>query len=339
MASPVITIKAIAEDFKIRGKFTISRGSKTVAHVVTCIVTDVANPAIVGRGECLPYPHYGETVEGTIAQIERVAPQIAANPSRELLLTLLPPNAARNALDCALWDYEAKKSGKRVWELAGMPKPPRPLETAFTLSLDTVENMAAKARENAFRPLLKLKVGSVEDLAKVRAVREAAPKARLVIDANEGWTPETTDALVPQLAQLGVELAEQPLPAGQDLDALRGRRYAGCVLCADESMRGRLEDLDAQALSYQAVNIKLDKTGGLTHAIAIARKARALGMKIMMGCMVSTSLSMAPAAILAAGYDAEWVDLDGPLLLAEDRDTPLHYEGSTMFPPEPSLWG
>ena len=184
MTSAVVTIKAIAEDFKIRGKFTISRGSKTVAHVVTCTVTDVANPAIVGRGECLPYPHYGETVEGTIAQIEKVAPQIAANPSRELLLTLLPPNAARNALDCALWDYEAKKSGKRVWELAAMPKPPRPLETAFTLSLDTVENMAAKARENAFRPLLKLKVGSVEDLAKVRAVREAAPHSRLVIDAN-----------------------------------------------------------------------------------------------------------------------------------------------------------
>jgi len=337
--SAKVTIKAIAEDFKIRGKFTISRGSKTVAHVVTCIITDVENPSIVGHGECLPYPHFGESVEGTIAQIEKVAPQIAANPSRELLLTLLPPNAARNALDCALWDYEAKKSGKPVWQPAEMPKPPRKLETAFTLSLDTVENMSAKARENSHRPLLKLKVGSPEDLAKVRAVREAAPKSRLVIDANEGWTPEITEQLVPELVKLGVELAEQPLPAGKDLEPLKGKRYEGCVLCADESMRGRLEDLDAQALSYQAVNIKLDKTGGLTHAIAIAKKARALGMKIMMGSMVSTSLSMAPAAILAAGYDAEWVDLDGPLLLAEDRDIPIHYEGSIMFPPEPALWG
>ena len=335
----VVTIKAFAEDFKIRGAFTISRGSKTVAHVVTCVVTDVANPAVVGRGESLPDPHYGESVEDTIAQIERVAPQLAANPSRELLLTLLPPNAARNALDCALWDYEAKKSGKRVWELAQLPKPPRKLETAFTLSLDTVENMAAKARENSWRPLLKLKVGSAEDLAKVRAVHEAAPHSRLVVDANEGWTPETTDELVPQLVRLGVELAEQPLPAGKDLEALRGRRYEGCVLCADESMRGRLEDLDAQAQAYQAVNIKLDKTGGLTHAIAIARRARELGLKIMMGSMVSTSLSMAPAAVLAAGFDAEWVDLDGPLLLAEDRENPIHYEGSIMFPPEPSLWG
>jgi len=337
--SAKITIKAIAEDFKIRGTFTISRGSKTVAHVVTCIVTDVENPSIIGRGESLPYPHYGESVEGTIAQIEKVAPQISVNPSRELLLTLLPPNAARNALDCALWDYEAKKSGKRVWELAKMPKPPRKLETAFTLSLDTVEKMAEKARENSHRPLLKLKVGSPEDLAKVRAVREAAPKSRLVIDANEGWTPEITKQLVPELVKLGVELAEQPLPAGKDLEALRGLRFDGCVLCADESMRGKVEDLDQQALSYQAVNIKLDKTGGLTHAIAIAKRARELGMKIMMGCMVSTSLSMAPAAILAAGYDAEWVDLDGPLLLAEDRENPLHYEGSIMFPPEPTLWG
>jgi len=338
-----VKIEAFGEDFKIRGKFTISRGSKTVAHVVTVRITDLVTKKI-GLGECLPYPHYGESVEGAIASVLSVAPKLEENPSRELLLTLLPPCAARNALDCALWDLEAKNTGRPVWELAGLPKPPRVLETCFTLSLDTAENMAAAAKANAHRPLLKLKVGSAEDVAKVAAVRAAAPNSRIVTDANEGWTPEVILDVVPRLVELGVELVEQPLPAGKDIEPLAalaksGKMGSKCVLCADESMRGVLEDLDAQATAYQAVNIKLDKTGGLTHAIAIARRARELGLKIMMGSMVSTSLSMAPAAVLAAAFDAEWVDLDGPLLLAEDREHPIKYEGSLMYPPEPELWG
>ena len=338
----IVNIEVKAEQFKIRGFFRISRGSKTVSNVITCIVTDAADPSIKGMGESVPYPHYGESIEQTLADITAIIPKVEENPSREYLLTLLPPGAARNAVDCALWDYEAKKSGKSVWELAGFPgqyADVKPMVTAFTLSLDTAENMAKAAAENAWRPLLKLKVGSEEDLDKVRAIRAAAPNSKLVCDANEGWSFETLEKIAPKLAELGVELVEQPMKAGEDLAPLRGKSYPGVVICADESMRGVLEDLDEQAKCYQAINIKLDKTGGLTHAITIAKRARELGLKIMVGCMVSTSLSMAPALTLAAAFNAEWVDLDGPLLLAEDRTPCVKYEGSLAYPPQPELWG
>lgn len=286
----------------------------------------------------MPYAHYGETLAQTTADIVRVAPLLEADPTRSHLATLLGPGAARNALDCALWDAEAKLTGRPVHELAGL-SPPHAMETCFTLSLDTAEKMAAVARDNAWRPLLKCKVGSESDLEKVAAIRAAAPKSRLVVDANEGWTIEQLGTLAPRLAQLGVELIEQPLKAGKDLDALRGRKFDGVVICADESMRGDLSALTAQAQCYQAINIKLDKTGGMTHAIAIAKRARELGLKLMVGCMVSSSLSMAPAVLLASSFNAEWVDLDGPLLLAKDREPGLVYEGSIVNPPTSALWG
>jgi L-alanine-DL-glutamate epimerase-like enolase superfamily enzyme len=320
-------LEARAERWPIRGAFTIARGSKTEAAVV---VAALEEGGLRAAGECLPYPRYGESVEGVLAQISSVPVE---GLTRTGLQTLLAAGAARNAIDCALWDLEAKRSGRRVWQLAGLPEP-RPVITAYTLTLDTPEKMGAAARENALRPLLKLKLSGAGDLERVRAVRANAPNAALIIDANEGWTVEEYRLLAPKLAGLGVSLIEQPFPAGAD--AALADLPRPVPVCADESCHTG-DDLARLAGAYDAVNIKLDKTGGLTEALALRSAAEAMGFKIMVGCMVATSLSMAPAALLAQG--ADWADLDGPLLLAKDRIPGLTYRGSTVYPPEQALWG
>lgn len=319
-------LTASRESFRLKEVFTIARGSRSAAEVVT---VTVARGGMTGRGECVPYARYGETVESVIAAIEG----LPADIDRPALQEALPAGAARNAVDCALWDLEAKTAGRRAWELAGLPTP-GPVTSAFTLSLAAPEEMEAKARENAHRPLLKIKLGTPDDMPRLEAVRRGAPQARLIVDANEGWTAEVYGDLAPHLVRLGVELVEQPLPAGED-EALRGLPRP-LPICADESCHDRAS-LPALSGLYDLVNIKLDKTGGLTEALALRGAARAAGFKVFVGCMVGTSLAMAPAVLVAQG--AEVVDLDGPLLLAEDRVPPLRYEGSTVHPPEPTLWG
>jgi len=314
------------ESFRLAQAFTISRGSKTEARVVTATVT---RDGVTGRGECVPYARYGETVEG-------VAEVIAALPegvTREALQDLLPPGAARNAADCALWDWEARRQGRRAWDLAGLSAP-GPVVTAFTLSLDAPEAMEAQARLHAHRPLLKIKLGTPEDMPRLEAVRRGAPRSRLILDANEGWTPEVYAELAPHLLRLGVALVEQPLPAGDD-EAL-AHMARPVPVCADESCHDRAS-LAALRGRYDVVNVKLDKTGGLTEALSLRDEARAMGFGIMVGCMVGTSLAMAPAVLLAQG--AEVADLDGPLLLAEDRAHPLAYDEAGVHPPEAELWG
>lgn len=323
-------LTALSERFPIAGTFTISRGSKTEAEVVTCTV---AEGPYSGRGECVPYRRYGETVEGVLAAIDAIAPAIAAGLTREALRGAMPAGAARNAVDCALWDLEAKASGSRAWRRV-CATAPRPLVTAYTLSLGEPAVMAAQARTNAQRPLLKVKVGGDGDMERVRAVVEAAPRSRIVLDANEGWTEDNVRAHLEECARLGVALVEQPLPAGRD-GPLASFPHPVPV-CADESVH-TAEGLERLAGLYEAVNIKLDKAGGLTEAIAMREKARGLGLSVMVGCMVGTSLAMAPAILLA--QDADFVDLDGPLLLARDRVPGLAYEGSLVSPPETDLWG
>jgi L-Ala-D/L-Glu epimerase len=318
------------ERWPIRGGFTISRGSKHEAHVVVASVSDGSH---IGRGECVPYARYGESVEGVAAAIEACAGLVANDLSRAELAALLPAGAARNALDCALWDLEAKRSGRSAAALAGI-SPLHPVPTAFTLSLGAPETMAAKAREARAHPLLKLKLGGEGDEERLAAVREAVPQARLIADANEAWRPEALERLMVSAASAGVELIEQPLPAGSD-DLLE-RIERSIPVCADESVHDRAS-LETLCQRYDAVNIKLDKTGGLTEALLVAARARALGLKIMVGSMVATSLAMAPALLLA--QDADWVDLDGPLLLARDRVPGLTYETGLVFPPPPELWG
>ena len=286
-----------------------------------------------GQGEATPYGRYGETVEGVLAEIDQIWRSLAVNPSRERLAAIAQPGAARNAIDCALWDLDAKRAGVRAWTLAGIERLD-PVKTAYTISLDTAAAMAEAAKAAARRPLLKLKIGSGEDLDKIAAVRMSAPRTRLVIDANEALDLDTLNCLAPDLVKLGVKMIEQPLPASEDA-ALAD--YSGQIpLCADESLHTRAE-LDRLSTLYHAVNIKLDKTGGLTEALALRSDARARGMMIMAGCMVATSLSMAPAMIIAQG--AEVVDLDGPLLLAKDREPGLTYLGSMISPPLPQIWG
>ncbi|MCP5153033.1 MAG: dipeptide epimerase [Ectothiorhodospiraceae bacterium] len=323
-------LTARREVWPIRGAFTISRGSKTTSEVV---VAEVADGAHVGRGECTPYARYGESVESVLALIEGQREAIAAGMDRAALQSALPPGAARNALDCALWDLEAKRAGKRVWELAGLPEP-GPLTTAYTLSLDTPEKMRAAAAANASRPLLKLKLGGPGDLDRVEAVRAGAPEATIIVDANEGWTPEIYTRLAPELTRLGVAMIEQPLPASDDAGLATVERSV--AVCADESCHDRASLAHIRG-RYDVVNIKLDKTGGLTEALALRAQAEAAGLRIMVGCMIATSLSMAPATVVAAG--AAFVDLDGPLLLAEDRPEGLRYDGSLVHPPQPALWG
>lgn len=318
------------ETWPIAGRFSISRGSKTAAEVV-CVTLAERNHT--GRGECVPYARYNETVAATVAALEATRPRIASGITRIDVPTLNLPHAAANALDCALWDLEAKSKNRPAWQLAGLPAP-GDVTTAYTLSLDTPENMAKAAALSAHRPLLKLKLGQDGDTERLNLIRNAAPKARLVIDANEGWTPENVQAHLDHCADLCVELIEQPLPASSD-EALRHVRRKVAV-CADESAHGT-DSLLALKGKYDAINIKLDKTGGLTPALHLAQQAQAHGFRIMVGCMLATSLAMAPALLLA--HYAEFVDLDGPLLLAKDRENGLQFTGSTIHPASPSLWG
>ncbi len=323
-----LTIDAVVETWPIAGAFVIARGAKREATVV---VAQVGDGTVTGRGECVPYARYGETVAGVR---DAILSMRGALGSRANLLQQLPPGAARNALDCALWDYEAKRSGTPAARLAGLP-PLKPATTCYTISLDSAEAMASSAAAAVARgmPLLKLKLGGAGDDVRLRQVRAACPAARLVADANEAWTPALLPLLMAVAAETGVELIEQPLPAGADA-ALEGERLV--PVCADESLHDRA-GLAALAGRYDAVNIKLDKAGGLTEALALVAEARRRGLGIMVGCMVSTSLAMAPAMLLAQG--ADWVDLDGPLLLARDRDPALRYDGALVHPPEARLWG
>ena len=317
----------IARDtFPLAQVFTISRGSRTEAHVISVCITRNGH---VGRGECVPYARYGETMESVEAQIAGLSSDV----DRAGLVEALPPGAARNAVDCALWDLEAKAAGKRVWELAKMAEP-GPEITAYTLSLDTPEAMEKQARENAGRPLLKIKLGTPDDMPRLEAVRRGAPEAAIIVDANEGWTAEVYSELAPYMVRLGVKMVEQPLPAGED--GVLAEIERPLPVCADESCHDRAS-LPGLKGKYDMVNIKLDKTGGLTEALALREAALAEGYGIMVGCMVGSSLAMAPAVLVAQG--AGVVDLDGPLLLAEDRAAPLRYDAAGVHPSEAALWG
>ena len=321
-----VQIEVTRDIFRLAQVFTISRGSRSAAQVLTVTVSEGGG---TGRGECVPYARYGETLASVAAQIEGLPERF----DRVALQRLLPAGAARNAVDCAVWDLAAKQAGRRVWELAGLAAP-GPEITAYTLSLDTADAMEAQAARHAHRPLLKIKLGTPDDMPRLEAVRRGAPKARIIVDANEGWSAEVYADLAPHLVRLGVSLVEQPLPAGDD-DALIGMDRPVPV-CADESCHDRAS-LPALGSKYDVINIKLDKTGGLTEALALRDAGRAQGYGIMVGCMVGSSLAMAPAVLVAQG--AVVTDLDGPLLLAEDRENALKFDAAGVHPPEAALWG
>jgi L-alanine-DL-glutamate epimerase-like enolase superfamily enzyme len=333
-----LTLALAAERWPIAGSFAISRGAKTEAVVV---VAELGDGKARGRGECVPYARYGESVASVMTQINAMRPQLAAGLDRRALQSAMPPGAARNALDCAFWDYDAKRSGRPVHELAGLAAP-HALTTAYTISLGPPAAMAAAAAKAVAKPasraLLKIKLGGTDehggDAARIAAVRAAAPKATLIVDANEGWDERKLGPNLAACAAAGVVLVEQPLPDGGD-GALAGLKRP-IPVCADESAHDRAS-LPALAGKYDAVNIKLDKAGGLTEALAMVEQAERLGFAIMAGCMVATSLAMAPALLLA--QTAQYVDLDGPLLLARDRPDGLRYEGSLVYPPAAALWG
>lgn len=325
-----LTVRAQIERFPIAGAFVISRETRTEQVVVLVAVSDGTHES---RAECVPYKHYGETPDGVVSDILAMGRKLGDGLTREALQSAMKPGAARNGLDCALWDLEAKRTGRRVWQIAGLAEP-KPVITCFTLSLGTPQSMHDAARQAAHRPLLKVKLGGEGDPERIRAVRAGAPGARLVVDANEAWRAELFDAAMAACVETGVELVEQPLPAGDD--AFLETVARPVPVCADESLHDRA-GLARLGRRYDAINIKLDKAGGLTEALALAREARAHGLEIMVGCMLATSLGMAPALLVAQG--AEVVDLDGPLLLARDRSPALTYEGSLVHPPAPDLWG
>jgi L-alanine-DL-glutamate epimerase-like enolase superfamily enzyme len=323
-------LTARQEVFPIRGAFKISRETRTQQPVV---LVEISDGDIVGRAECVPYKRYGESMDGVVETILGLSDDIAGGLDRAGLEKRLKPGAARNGIDCALWDLEAKTSGKRVWDLAGRPAP-KPVVTAFTISFDTPEKMKADAATAAERPLLKIKLGGDGDDARIRAVREGAPKSRLIVDPNEAWTIDHFTRFAPEFARLGVEMIEQPLPS--DRDAALASVPHPVIVCADESAHDRhhLKELKGR---YEAINVKLDKTGGLTEALALTDAARAAGFEVMIGCMLSTSLAMAPAVLVA--QSAKWADLDGPLLLAKDREPSLRFDGSSILPFGPEVWG
>jgi L-alanine-DL-glutamate epimerase-like enolase superfamily enzyme len=310
--------------FRLAQVFTISRGSRTQAEVLT---VRVQGDGVTGWGECVPYARYDETLDSVTAQITGFSGAWSDLPEA------LPAGAARNALDCAFWDHAAKSAGRRVWDLLDLPAPVAEI-TAYTLSLDTPDAMQKQAAQNAWRPLLKIKLGTPDDMARLEAVRRGVPDARIIVDANEGWTAEVYAELAPHLIRLGVQMVEQPLPAGQD-DML-AEIARPLPVCADESCHDRTS-LPALKGKYDMVNIKLDKTGGLTEALALKAEAVHQGYGVMVGCMVGSSLAMAPATILAQGV--AFTDLDGPLLLAEDRDEPLYFDEFGVHPPAAALWG
>ena len=324
MMSAMITVTT--DTFALARTFTISRGSKTEAQVLTVRIT---RGGVTGWGESVPYARYGSSLASDTALIEALDPAI----TRAALQTTLPAGSARNAVDCALWDLAAKTAACRVWQLAGLVAP-KPVPVAFTLSLDTPAAMRQQAADNAHRPILKIKLGTSDDMPRLEAVRAGAPRATLIIDANEGWTPQVYADLAPHLLALGVAMVEQPLPAGQD-DML-AEIARPLPVCADESAHDAAS-LAALVGKYDLVNLKLDKTGGLTEALAARSEARRLGLSLMVGCMVGSSLAMAPAVLVAQG--AAYCDLDGPLLLSQDRTHPLHYDAQGVHPPQPALWG
>ncbi|MEO0957046.1 MAG: N-acetyl-D-Glu racemase DgcA [Pseudomonadota bacterium] len=331
---PILAVET--RRFALRETFTISRGSRTHVTVVEARLTV---DGMTGRGECVPYPRYDETPEGVTAAIEAMRGALDTGLDREALQEAMPAGAARNALDLAFWDLEAKRAGKRVWDLPAYTalggQPPAPVPSCYTLSIDTPDNMRAAAAKNAARPLLKIKLGAgPEDMDRMAAVREGAPDARLVIDANEGWSTTDYEAHVPALQSLGVEVIEQPVHENDDA-ALAGIAHP-VPLCADESCHTRAS-LDRLEGRYEIVNIKLDKTGGLTEALALKAEAEKRGFGVMVGCMMSSSLGVAPAVLVAGG--ARIADLDPPMLLGEDRDPALAVEASTVAPPAPALWG
>lgn len=326
----MIHLTASAESWPIRGGFSISRGSKAAAEVV---VVTLARGGVQGRGECVPYGRYGENVAGVLEQIESLRGELANDLDRQGLQSALPAGAARNALDCALWDLAAKSTGRPIAELAGIPAP-RPVSTAYTLSLDTAERMRAAAGRHRDAPLLKLKLAGDQDIERVQAVRAGAPKARIIVDANEAWSVEQYVSYVPLLRRLGVAMIEQPFPA--DADELLESLERPLPVCADESCHDR-GSLAALGGRYDMINIKLDKAGGLTEALALKQQALEQGFDIMVGCMLATSLAMAPALYLCR--DVEFVDLDGPLLLEHDRPQGLSIDATLIHPPRPELWG
>ncbi|NVK20255.1 MAG: L-Ala-D/L-Glu epimerase [Methylocystaceae bacterium] len=326
----VVELNVSRKSWPIAGSFTISRGTKTTADVV---VVELVEDGHRGRGECVPYAHYGESQDSVSLQILALKDDIEAGLDRISLQTTMPAGAARNAVDCAFWDLEAKQAGKRVWELLGLAKL-NPLTTAYTLSLDTPEMMGQKAQKAAHMPLLKLKLAGPDDLDRVAAVRQGAPKSRIIVDANEGWTAEVYQHLAPKLVELGVEMIEQPLPAGHD-EALRDIARP-VPICADESCHGLASLADIEG-KYDMINIKLDKTGGLTEAVLLKEAAEKAGLGIMVGCMLAPSLAMAPAMVVAQG--ARVVDLDGPLLLAKDYENAIKFNKGIMSPPSTQLWG
>lgn len=326
-----IILDTTVERWLLADPFTISRGSKTEAAI---IVATVSCGKFRGRGECVPYARYGESLGGVVADIEAQSEALKKGATRRGLLETMPRGAARNAIDCALWDLEAKANDISAATLAGLTEL-RPVTTAYTIGLGPAEIMARKAAElSATYPLLKLKLGGQGDAGRLRAVRTAAPDARIIVDANEAWQPAHLEELIAEAREAGVEVIEQPLPADQE-EALDHVVHA-VPICADESLHDRA-DLDRVSGRYDAINIKLDKAGGLTEALELARAARDLGLRIMVGCMVATSLAIAPAVLLA--QEADWTDLDGPLLLARDRMPGLRFSGATIAPPNADLWG
>lgn len=325
---PRLTISV--ERFPILGKFVIARGAKTEAIVV---VATIENKDFRGRGEAVPYARYGESVESVLRQVDSVRSAIEVGADRAELQSLLPPGAARNALDCALWDFAAKQSGISVHELVSLP-PPKPITTAYTISVGSASEMAQAAANASLRPLLKIKLAGEGDADRLSAVRSAAPNATLIVDANEAWSMDNLEHNLADCAKFGVALIEQPLPAGQDAQLANIEHIV--PIYADESVHDRT-GLETLRERYDGINVKLDKTGGLTEALALVRQAEALGFELMIGCMVASSLAMAPALLL--GSRARFVDLDGPLLLAADRPEGLRYEGSLIYPPSRDLWG
>ncbi|TCD11968.1 N-acetyl-D-Glu racemase DgcA [Oricola cellulosilytica] len=323
-------IEAWSEEYPINGVFRISRDSRKTAQVVVCRVICDGHS---GVAECVPYPRYGESVESVLASIKEAATAFNGSVDGDTLDEKMRPGAARNALDCALWDLRAKMTGRHAHTIA-CTLPPRPVETAFTISLDDPDRMSDAARAASSRPVLKIKLGGNHDIAAMHAVSAAAPNSRIIIDANEAWTPEALPELMREAAGVHIALIEQPLPATED--AFLHEIPHSVPICADESAH-TTDDLESLRGRYDIINIKLDKAGGLTEALKMRNRARELGFGVMIGCMVGTSLSMAPAVLLA--QDADYVDLDGPLLLANDRTPALRYAGNTVSPPRRDLWG
>ena len=315
------------ETFELKKIFTISRGSKVNAEVITI---SISKNGFIGYGECIPYKRYNETIDSVINQIETVK----KIDNRDEINTFLPAGAARNAIDCAMWDLEAKILNSSVFEISNLPKP-KPVTSAFTLSLSSPSEMAKEARINASKSILKIKLGGgIKDIERIEAIKKSAPHSKIIVDANESWSVDDFLKIEPIFYKLGVKMIEQPFQSKEDDHLINIKK--NIPICADESCHTS-SDLANCINKYDIVNIKLDKTGGLTEAIKLKKQALKLKFEVMIGCMVGTSLSIAPALLLTD--DAKWIDLDGPLLLKNDREYPLVYKNDNIFPASKKLWG